>query len=46
MSIETIAVTGGNGKTGGATLAHLSDHGYEAVNVARGNSARRSQTGT
>jgi nucleoside-diphosphate-sugar epimerase len=36
MSLETIAVTGGNGKVGEATLAHLSDHGYEAVNVARG----------
>ena len=36
MSISTVAVTGGNGKIGSATLAHLSDRGYETVNVARG----------
>lgn len=36
MTIDTIAVTGGNGKIGEAILEHLSDHGYETVNVARG----------
>ncbi len=36
MAIETVAVTGGNGKIGEAILAHLSDHGYRTVNVARG----------
>jgi len=36
MTIDTIAVTGGNGKIGEATLDHLNDHGYETVNVARG----------
>lgn len=36
MGIETVAVTGGNGKIGEAILAHLSDHGYRTVNVARG----------
>jgi nucleoside-diphosphate-sugar epimerase len=36
MSIDTIAVTGGNGKIGEATLEHLGEHGYETVNVARG----------
>lgn len=36
MAIDTIAVTGGNGKIGKRILAHLADHGYHAVNVARG----------
>ena len=36
MTLDTIAVTGGNGKIGEAILEHLSDHGYETVNVARG----------
>jgi nucleoside-diphosphate-sugar epimerase len=36
MTIETIAVTGGNGKIGEAILDHLSDYNYETVNVARG----------
>jgi len=36
MKIDTIAVTGGNGKIGEAILDHLSDHDYETVNVARG----------
>jgi len=36
MTIDTIAVTGGNGKIGEAILDHLSDHNYETVNVARG----------
>ena len=33
MALSTIAVTGGNGKIGSALLGHLSDHGYETVNV-------------
>lgn len=36
MALETIAVTGGNGKIGEAILDHLGDRGYETVNVARG----------
>jgi len=36
MSLSTIAVTGGNGKIGRAILSHLTDHGYETVNLARG----------
>ena len=36
MVIENVAVTGGNGKIGQAILEHLSDHGYHAINVARG----------
>lgn len=36
MSISTIAVTGGNGKIGQAVLQHLTDHGYETANIARG----------
>ncbi|MFB6136080.1 MAG: NAD-dependent epimerase/dehydratase family protein [Halobacteriaceae archaeon] len=36
MAIETVAVTGGNGKIGEAILAHLNEHGYETANLARG----------
>ena len=36
MTLETIAVTGGNGKIGEAILSHLNDHGYRTVNLARG----------
>lgn len=36
MTLETIAVTGGNGKIGGAILEHLDSHGYETANIARG----------
>lgn len=36
MSVDTIAVTGGNGKIGEAILAHLSERGYRTVNVSRG----------
>lgn len=36
MAIETVAVTGGNGKIGEAILAEFADHGYETVNIARG----------
>jgi nucleoside-diphosphate-sugar epimerase len=36
MAIETVAVTGGNGKIGSAVLAEASDRGYRAVNLARG----------
>jgi len=34
--LETIAVTGGNGKIGEAILEELNDHGYRSVNLARG----------
>jgi nucleoside-diphosphate-sugar epimerase len=36
MTIETVAVTGGNGKIGEAILENLNDHDYRTVNVARG----------
>jgi len=36
MSIERVAVTGGNGTIGGAILSELADRGYETVNVSRG----------
>lgn len=36
MSLSTVAVTGGNGKIGSAIIEHLSDHGYETANIARG----------
>ena len=36
MAIETVAVTGGNGKIGAEILAEFTSHGYETVNVARG----------
>ena len=36
MAIDTIAVTGGNGKIGEEILADLGEHGYHTVNVARG----------
>jgi nucleoside-diphosphate-sugar epimerase len=36
MSVEAIAVTGGNGKIGEAILEHLTNRGYEAINLARG----------
>ena len=36
MTIDTVAVTGGNGKIGTAIIEELNDHGYETVNLARG----------
>ena len=36
MAIERVAVTGGNGKIGEATLREFADHGYETVDLARG----------
>lgn len=36
MSIETIAVTGGNGQIGRSIVAHLNDCGYHTINIARG----------
>lgn len=36
MPLSTVAVTGGNGKIGAAILEHLSAHGYDTVNIARG----------
>ncbi|MFB6173969.1 MAG: NAD-dependent epimerase/dehydratase family protein [Halobacteriales archaeon] len=34
--MDTVAVTGGNGKIGEAVLRELADRGYRAVNLARG----------
>ncbi|WP_435158405.1 NAD-dependent epimerase/dehydratase family protein [Haladaptatus sp. DFWS20] len=34
--IETVAVTGGNGRVGQGVLAHLNDEGYRTVNLSRG----------
>ena len=36
MSLDTVAVTGGNGKIGEAILRELSAGGYRTVNVSRG----------
>jgi len=36
MSVETVAVTGGNGFLGAAILEAITDHGYRSVNLARG----------
>ena len=36
MTVERVAVTGGNGTIGEAILRELDDHGYETVNLARG----------
>lgn len=36
MQCETVAVTGGNGRIGGAILEHLDEHGYRTVNLDRG----------
>ena len=33
---RTVVVTGGNGRIGRSTLAHLNDEGYRTVNVSRG----------
>lgn len=41
MTLDTIVVTGGNGTVGSAILAHLNEHGYTTVNLARG---RRRET--
>lgn len=34
--VETIAVTGGNGRVGQTVLEHLSDRGYRTANLSRG----------
>src|SRR6056297_3439314 len=34
--VETIAVTGGNGRIGRAVLEHLNDSGYRTVDLSRG----------
>ncbi|MCO8244752.1 MULTISPECIES: NAD(P)-dependent oxidoreductase [unclassified Haladaptatus] len=34
--IETVAVTGGNGRVGQGVLAHLNEEGYRTVNLSRG----------
>ncbi|WP_435096198.1 NAD-dependent epimerase/dehydratase family protein [Halarchaeum sp. P4] len=36
MSVDTVAVTGGNGTIGRTLLAELNDHGYHTVNLNRG----------
>lgn len=36
MTLDTVAVTGGNGTIGAAILDHLNGHGYTTVNLARG----------
>lgn len=36
MSIETVAVTGGNGELGTALLSELGERGYRTVNLSRG----------
>lgn len=36
MGLDTIAVTGGNGKIGRETISELNDHGYRTVDLARG----------
>ncbi|MFP8952459.1 NAD-dependent epimerase/dehydratase family protein [Natrialbaceae archaeon A-arb3/5] len=36
MTIETVAVTGGNGKIGEEILGELAAYGYETVNLSRG----------
>lgn len=36
MEIERVGITGGNGKIGEHIIAHLNDHGYHTVNLARG----------
>ncbi|WP_226008154.1 NAD-dependent epimerase/dehydratase family protein [Natrinema salinisoli] len=36
MTLNTIAVTGGNGTIGSAILEDLDDHGYETANISRG----------
>lgn len=35
-AMQTVAVTGGNGKIGRAILRELNEHGYRTVNLARG----------
>lgn len=41
MTIETIAVTGGNGKIGKAILKDLSKSGYQTANLSRGKRRER-----
>jgi len=41
MSIETVAVTGGNGRIGGAIISELNSHGYRTVNLNRGKAQTR-----
>ncbi|MDJ1434630.1 NAD(P)-dependent oxidoreductase [Halostagnicola sp. A-GB9-2] len=36
MTIEQVAVTGGNGKIGEAILAEFADNGYGTINISRG----------
>jgi nucleoside-diphosphate-sugar epimerase len=41
MAINTVAVTGGNGRIGGAIIEELNQHGYRTVNLNRGKANRR-----
>lgn len=41
MSIQTVAITGGNGRIGGAIIEELNDHGYRTVNLNRGKAKNR-----
>jgi nucleoside-diphosphate-sugar epimerase len=36
MTIETVVITGGNGRIGEAIIRECNDHGYTTVNLARG----------
>ena len=36
MTVKRVAVTGGNGRIGGAIIEELNDHGYWTVNLNRG----------
>jgi nucleoside-diphosphate-sugar epimerase len=41
MVINTVAVTGGNGRIGGAIIEEFNDHGYRTVNLNRGKARQR-----
>jgi nucleoside-diphosphate-sugar epimerase len=41
MTVERVAVTGGNGRIGGAIIEELNDHGYWTVNLNRGKKKQR-----
>jgi len=41
MAVERVAVTGGNGRIGGAIIEELNDHGYWTVNLNRGKQQQR-----
>jgi len=41
MAIDTVAVTGGNGRIGGAIIRELNNHDYRTVNLNRGKARQR-----